>query len=233
MPRTGSYLRKVLWEIDLPTKSKIDSIHLDFGSGQSPRNPFGASRLIACDILDPEQVDVQCEYVKCDVVGELPFESNFFSSVSAYDVLEHIPRWTYVDGKVTFAFVNFMNEIYRILRPGGFFYAVTPSFPASEAFTDPTHVNAITIGTAEYFGRPAHAKKPGYGFHGEFEILFAGWLKGAGPYCSQENLFDVITKRTISKDSAVAFFKLVNRYLRRSSNRSPSHCPWVFLKPMD
>jgi len=226
-----SYLRNILWEIDRPKRSISNSIHLDVGSGGTPRNPFNASELFACDMLDPEQVNLGCEYIKCNLVGTLPFENDFFSSVSACDVLEHIPRWLKEGSKISFPFVNFMNETFRILRPGGIFYAVTPMFPASAAFIDPTHVNFIASGTEFYFGGPNHAKKLGYGFEGEFEILFAGWLKGAGPYSNNRSLCDEIESEFLSKHSLVAILKLVNRYLRRIINTYPSHCLWVLQKP--
>ena len=44
-----------------------------------------------------------------------------------------------------------MNEIYRVLKPGGTFYAITPYYPRDEAFVDPTHVNIITNKTHTYF----------------------------------------------------------------------------------
>ena len=33
-----------------------------------------------------------------------------------------------------------MNEIYRVLKPNGYFLHRTPAFPAKQAFSDPTHV---------------------------------------------------------------------------------------------
>jgi hypothetical protein len=44
-----------------------------------------------------------------------------------------------------------MNEIWRVLRPRGQFYAETPAYPFPTAFSDPTHVNVITPDTVRYF----------------------------------------------------------------------------------
>ena len=44
-----------------------------------------------------------------------------------------------------------MNEIYRVLKNRGKFYAFTPYYPKAQVFQDPTHVNFITVDTHEYF----------------------------------------------------------------------------------
>ena len=71
-----------------------------------------------------------------------------------------------------------MNEIYRVLKPGGIFLHVTPAFPSPEAFQDPTHVNIITENTFPcYFCNPnPDAKNLGYGFTGDFELIDQRWL---------------------------------------------------------
>jgi hypothetical protein len=65
-----------------------------------------------------------------------------------------------------------MNEIWRVLKPNGTFYAVTPVYPSAALFQDPTHVNFISKETHEYFcGDTPLANM--YGFIGRFEILRA------------------------------------------------------------
>ncbi len=71
-------------------------------------------------------------------------------------------------------FVNLMNEIFRVLKPGGRFYALTPAYPKQSAFVDPTHVNIITRKTHKYFTVPDNWGVM-YGFHGTFEIIRTGW----------------------------------------------------------
>ena len=65
------------------------------------------------------------------------------------------------------SFVELMDEIWRVLKPGGCLYAVTPVVPHLAVFQDPTHVNFITTGTHEYFvGSQPRARM--YGFKGSF-----------------------------------------------------------------
>jgi len=47
-----------------------------------------------------------------------------------------------------------MNEAYRVLKPGGIFYAITPYYPRAEVFVDPTHINFISHKTHTYFTTP-------------------------------------------------------------------------------
>lgn len=148
--------------------------HLDLGCGDSPRNPYNAEELFGVDLTlaatKPE------EYFKiCNLVCEpIPFADSYFDSVSAFDVIEHIPRQS-VDHQnklIVNPFINLMNEIHRILRPDGLFYASTPAFPSPEAFQDPTHVNIITEGTHQYFcGDNPDARM--YGFKGQFATVEA------------------------------------------------------------
>jgi len=149
--------------------------HLDIGCGSNPRNPFDCEELYGVDILEQEMSDFN--YQKCNVVLEkLPFDDSSFDSVSAYDFLEHIPRFAIIDNSTQFPFINFMNEAHRVLKPGGVFYAITPFYPREEAFVDPTHINIITKNTHHYFTAPKHSARM-YGFKGDFEIMRVKTIK--------------------------------------------------------
>jgi len=134
------------------------------------RNPYQSTELWGCDIVDRRPQGEVCNFnfVLADISRPpLPFEDNFFSSVSAFDFLEHIPRTEYIEGRLRLPFIYLMNEIFRILRPEGVFFASTPAFPHPAAFQDPTHVNFITNSTHNYFcGSEPYARN--YGFTGSF-----------------------------------------------------------------
>lgn len=143
--------------------------HLDIGCGKIPRNPFNREELHGIDVMDL-QIKA-CIYQQVNVVIEkLPYKDNTFDSVSAYDFLGLIPRSAVTDNRVRFPFIELMNEIYRILKPGGIFYAVSPYFPRNEAFVDPTYVNFIAKRTHRYFTLPDITASV-YGFTGRFETL--------------------------------------------------------------
>ena len=68
-----------------------------------------------------------------------------------------------------------MNEVFRVLKPGGIFFAYQPVFPAKSVFQDPTHVNIMSEDTLDfYFCEKAWARI--YGFTGCFELVADGWI---------------------------------------------------------
>ena len=153
--------------------------HLDLGCGMIPRNPYGRTALYGVDIRRLEATSTsQFEFAAANLSFDpIPFADSQFASVSAFDFLEHIPRVLNgpEPGTTVFPFVRLMNEVWRVLSPGGLFYAVTPCYPGREAFTDPTHVNIITERTHLYF---CGADPPGrmYGFDGHFLARRALWV---------------------------------------------------------
>ncbi len=142
-------------------------LHLDIGCGGQPRNPFGFESLQGVD-LSPPPNDPRLHRVNL-ALQPLPFGDSHFDGVSAYDFLEHMPRVLATpDGLGTrLPFIELMNEVWRVLKPGGVFYASTPVYPSPAAFGDPTHVNFITLATHEYFVRPT-LRGAMYGFVGAF-----------------------------------------------------------------
>jgi SAM-dependent methyltransferase len=152
--------------------------HLDLGCGKFPRNPHGRATVCGVDIralADAEGFEVRAANL---AVQPIPYDDASFASVSAYDFLEHVPRiLRSADGAdTTFPFIRLMNEIWRVLAPGGRLYALTPAYPHPAAFADPTHVNIVTDTTHEYF---CGDNPPGrmYGFTGHFRLLRAGRVR--------------------------------------------------------
>ena len=147
----------------------IKKKHLDVGCGSQPRNPFDSEELYGIDIIEQSSDDFH--YVQSNIVlNPLPFEDSTFDSISAYDFLEHIPRLIIDNNKSRFPFIDFMNEAYRVLKPNGVFYAITPYYPRNEAFVDPTHVNIISKNTYQYFTHPKYGASI-YGFVGKFKVM--------------------------------------------------------------
>jgi len=149
--------------------------HLDLGCGLNPRNPYRRQNLYGIDIrADSAQVTrPNCQIVTGNVaLSPIPFADNFMGSMSAFDFFEHVPRQLYREStnEIFCPFVNLMSEIWRVLAPGGRLLAVTPAYPHTSAFIDPTHVNIITAESHTYFcgEKPAGAI---YGFKGRFRPL--------------------------------------------------------------
>ena len=151
---------------------------LDLGSGIHPKNDFLASEVWSLDIVQSDNP----RHIVCDASTErLPLSAESFDIVTAYDFLEHIPRVAIINGQTTFPFIELMNEVSRILKPGGHFYSYTPVFPKKAAFQDPTHVNIMTKDTLRVYFSGSDPIARAYGFTGEFEVVTSGW-KGVHHY---------------------------------------------------
>ena len=189
----------------------METKHLDVGCGLSPRNPFSQDLLYGIDILNLDNSKLHFEYIRSNVVLEkFPFEDSFFDSISCYDFLEHIPRVVHKNSNLEFSFVIFMNEVHRVLKPKGIFYALTPGYPNQAAFVDPTHVNFISSKSHKYFTLPKLRARP-YGFKGSFKLTKrVKWVKVTNEL--EENNFK----------------KLLNKFFYFFFYKKRSHLLWQF-----
>jgi SAM-dependent methyltransferase len=149
---------------------------LDLGCGQQPRNPFQMDEVMGIDLTANASGSIRTADL---AIEPIPFPDNWFDAVTAFDFIEHVPRVIYAPGR-RFPFVALMNEIYRVLKPGGLFLSHTPAFPHAVAFQDPTHVNIITEETfPRYFGENQHHRYATmYGFTGYFRLVKQQWDQG-------------------------------------------------------
>ncbi len=149
----------------------INSSTLDLGCGNAPRNPFSAMNFYGVDLFEQGNEKI----LTADLaISPIPFKSDMFDYITAYDFIEHIPRVLYNPSR-SFPFINLMNEIFRCLKPGGYFFSHTPAYPYSPLFRDPTHINYITEDTFKIYFDNVNTYAKIYGFNGGFEIVDEGW----------------------------------------------------------
>lgn len=149
---------------------------LDLGCGGQPRNAFGLPKMWGIDI---KNVRDESNIKVADLaISGIPFEDSLFSHVTAFDFIEHVPRLIYAPDR-RFAFVELMNEIHRVLIPGGIFMSLTPCIPHEEAYQDPTHVNYISERTFRMYFCEPNSWASMYGFNGKF-VLEHQELKSEG-----------------------------------------------------
>jgi len=149
---------------------------LDLGCGKTPKNPFDAEEVFGVDY--GMRTDLPANIRLADlVIDPIPFDSDSFDFVTAHDFIEHIPRVLYNPTRKN-PFVDLMSEVYRVLKMNGTFLSVTPAYPHSSAFIDPTHVNIITEGTFPLYFADSAADSPWasiYGFKGAFHVVSEEW----------------------------------------------------------
>jgi len=84
--------------------------------------------------------------------GMLPFKSEEFDEIHAYEILEHYGSQGDFKG-----FFRGFKELWRILKPQGVLIGTCPSWHKHWAWGDPGHKRIITEGTLSYLTREMHA----------------------------------------------------------------------------
>jgi len=118
----------------LNRKPKILDIGCSTGKALKRFNDCGEFELYGIDIRD-EHVD-GIEFKTCDIEKEkIPFPDDYFDFVYSKSVLEHVRNTD-----------NFIEESFRVLRPGGMFIGLTPDWHSQYKYfwDDYTHVKPFT-----------------------------------------------------------------------------------------
>lgn len=103
----------------------------------------------------------------CDIYWDLedgiPLLSNSISYIYSNQFLEHISRKNYI---------FFMNEMWRVLIPGGKMHHCVPYYLSPYAWGDPTHKNFFSQESFKYFclvdGKPFVSSFSDYGIRAGF-----------------------------------------------------------------
>lgn len=100
-----------------------------------------------------------------------PFADNTFDVIVSRSILEHLNDIPAV-----------MDELYRILKPGGRAIIQVPYFRSRDAFTDPTHKAFFAAHSMDYFVIDKKLFEYRYAKHAKFKLigLWFGW-----PYLSK------------------------------------------------
>lgn len=124
---------------------------LDLGSGENPRDGFEG-----VDFFSPSarhKVNL-CKF-------PWPWEDSSVEELSSSHFIEHLPT-VYVKENGNFCLspedssdrdllCKFMDEAYRILKPGGIFTIMVPSARSNQGFQDPTHRRFFVAESFYYF----------------------------------------------------------------------------------
>jgi SAM-dependent methyltransferase len=151
-----------------------ETIAVDLGCGPNPKNLFNANKVHGLDLYESPSKGV----LKCRLGFErLPFDDNSLDYLTAYDLLEHIPRYSDNSAVGNAPLIYLMNECYRVLKKGGLFLSQTPIYPYLGSFQDPTHNNIMTAHTFQkYFSDKKLTIAHHYGIKASFKIKYQRML---------------------------------------------------------
>lgn len=130
-----------------------------------------------------------------DLNNRLPFADGEFEVVHSNQVLEHIPNM-----------LGLVEEIHRILAPGGIMVAHVPYFRSSWAAVDPTHVRQFTLNSLDYWVRGTYQYE-GYRFSETSFARLEHYLDGNYPKSIFRYLFTRLARRWPGRfeNSALSF----------------------------
>lgn len=149
---------------------------------------------IACgQNKQPEHIGVDIAG-DCDVKHDLftfpyPFEDNSADEVFCSHFIEHIPmEYVIQNGQSKDMLFAFIDEIYRILKPGGKATLIFPCATSTRAFQDPTHRRFIPAQTVYYFSKQWREvnKLDHYNCDCDFDFIVGEAINGAWSIRSQE-----------------------------------------------
>jgi len=105
---------------------------IDFGAGKFPAPGYKT-----LDKFPP--ADIICDLTK----EKIPLPDNSVEEGNASNLLEHFSSGDEI--------ISVMNEIWRVMEPGGIFHAIVPRAPLAAAFRDPTHKSFWVLESFHYY----------------------------------------------------------------------------------
>lgn len=108
--------------------------------------------------IDSVYLDGVDAVVDFDDWPKLPFDDDTVAYSEASHVIEHLHRP-----------LPFMEELWRVTKPGGTVRIRCPYGSSDDADEDPTHVRRLYVGSWEYFGQPNYWRAD-YGYRGDWRV---------------------------------------------------------------
>lgn len=144
----------------------IKEEYLDLACGNNKKEGFRG-----IDIVKTDQTD----YVFDLNQYPWPIESESTKEIHCCHYAEHIPHDINNPNDSRDGFIQFMDEIYRILKPGGKVTIIVPYLTSTRAFQDPTHRRFLCKESFYYFNKEwinvSHLEH--YNIRSNFDITYS------------------------------------------------------------
>ena len=101
---------------------------------------LGCGRDVRPDHVNVDRVPLPGISAVVDLEQPLPFRTASFDEILTVHVLEHVDR-----------FLPLMEELHRVLRPGGILRIIVPHLSFYGSYTDPTHRRFFGYRSFDYF----------------------------------------------------------------------------------
>jgi len=158
---------------------RMINVRLDIGCGGNKQEGF-----LGMDKREMEGVDIVHDLE----VFPWPLPDNCCTTVVASHFVEHLKPWLMLD---------FMNEVWRVLNPGGDFAIAVPYAGSRGYWQDPTHINGCNEVTWQYFD-------PDFPLYAIYTPLPWSIHKGFPVYQNQGNMEVILRKIAIEVGDAKA-----------------------------
>ncbi len=190
---TSGMESKVFQDIQNMQWANYNKYILDMAEKWSADN--GLINVDLCGAINPYKDYITYDLHDANIIGDLndtwKLEDNSVGILRANDALEHM-----VDP------IHAMNEAWRVLAHGGFFFIAVPSTDGRGAFQDPTHKSFWNSNSFFYYTNPDTRKYIEPACHCKFQTIKMS-NEFPNPFCKQHEIVYTYAHLIAIKDGSV------------------------------
>lgn len=163
------YYTRTMEQIFKEYQEKYGKICIDLACGNSKKDGY-----LGVDKVETSSTD----YIFDLQTYPWPIEDNSIDEIHCSHYVEHIPHDIKNPNDDRDGFIQFFDEVYRILKVGGKATIITPYYTSIRAIQDPTHCRSISEATYSYINKEWREKvnMSHYGMKCDFDIRYSFYV---------------------------------------------------------